>query len=67
MSEFKSNIVTVPLRQIMWEILEMACPNVVGDDGWNTYYIETHCIMWKVTAQKIDGEWVIKMATGEPC
>ena len=69
MSMFKSNIVTVPLEKAMVEILENACPATTGeeDGGWKKFYIETHCIMWTITAQKIDGEWVIKMCTGEAC
>lgn len=57
---------SVPLEKAMFEILEMACSNPV-DDEWNEYMIETHCIMWKIIAKKVDGQWIIKMATGEPC
>jgi hypothetical protein len=59
----------VPLEKAMAEILESACPATTGeeDDGWKKFYIETHCILWTVTAKKAGEQWVIKMCTGEAC
>lgn len=58
----------VSLEKAMIEILEHACPATTDDgEGWKNYYIETHCIMWTVTAKKVDGNWIIKMCTGEAC
>ena len=58
----------VPLDKAMAEILENACGATTPDaEGWTEYYIETHCIMWRVTAKKAGEQWVIKMCTGEAC
>lgn len=45
-------------------ILDSACPNGGGE---NSYYIETHCVGWNVTAQKINGRWEIIDVVSEDC
>lgn len=53
----------VKLDRLMAEMLNMACPN----GGENKFVFESHCIMWTIEAVKINGEWIVKMATAEPC
>lgn len=65
------------LKELMFKILDCSCSNPVDYDewvkdqrnykGWNEFYIETHCIAWRVIAKKIDGQWIIKKATPEDC
>jgi len=53
--------------QLAHDILDHACPNYVDDNGWNHYYIETHCVAWKITARKSDAGWVIREVKSEDC
>lgn len=53
------------LTDLMTSILDHACPNGGGD---NTYYLETHCVGWHITAHKDNGNgWVIDNVTSEAC
>jgi hypothetical protein len=53
---------------LMSNILDSACPNGgVEEGGWATYYIETHCVAWRVTARKQQGRWHIRNITSEDC
>jgi hypothetical protein len=57
-----------PLALLAHSILNNACPNGgIEEDGWASYYIETHCIAWRVTARKQDGHWHIRSITSEDC
>jgi hypothetical protein len=61
------------LAALMEEILDHACPLQVGLDGtdWNVYLVETHCVEWKIVAQKVgvgdDRKWIISRAVAEDC
>jgi hypothetical protein len=55
------------LIDLATKILDHACPNYVDGTGWNHYYIETHCVAWRVTARKRDGQWEIDAISGEGC
>lgn len=53
---------------LMADILNHACPNGgVGEDGYKTYVIETHCVAWRITARHLDGQWDIRTVTTEAC
>lgn len=52
------------LAELMSSILDGACPNGGTD---NTYYIETHCVGWRITAHKTAGKWIISDVTSEAC
>lgn len=57
-----------PLARLAHNMLNHACPNGgVEEDGWATYYIETHCVAWRVTARKQQGRWHIRTITSEDC
>ena len=57
-----------PLARLAHNMLNHACPNGgVEQDGWATYYIETHCVAWRVTARKQQGRWHIRNITSENC
>ena len=50
------------------DILDSACPNGGTDkDGNNIYVIETHCVEWRITATKQNGQWRIIDTTAQPC
>ena len=56
------------LAQVLADVLDHACPNGgVGEDGWASYYVETHCVAWNITARKTDSGWEIREAKGEDC
>ena len=61
----------VALERLMSEILDMACPNGgVGEhqrppEDCDTFYIETHCVTWKVSAKKTNGVWEVVRAIAE--
>ena len=56
------------LQDLATAILDRACPNGgVGEDDWNTFVIETHCIEWRITAKKIDGLWTIREVDFADC
>ena len=65
------------LNELMFAILDHSCSSPVDYDewakdqrnykGWSKFYIETHCIAWRVIAKKIDGQWIIKEARPEDC
>ena len=68
MFEILENCCSNPVDYEAWE--ESNKPRPIGEPrpiytGWNEYRIETHCMVWKIIAKKVDGKWVIKMATGE--
>ncbi len=52
------------LAELMNDILDRACPNGGAN---NMFYIETHCVGWRVTAEKLDGQWHILGTTSEDC
>lgn len=59
---------TAGLADLATAILTHACPNGgIEEDGWQSFYIETHCVAWRVSAKKIDGAWTIRSMTAEDC
>jgi len=50
--------------ELMNSILDHACPNGGAN---NKFYIETHCVAWRVTAEKLDGKWNILNVASEDC
>jgi hypothetical protein len=64
------NCCSNPVDWEAWE--ESNKPRPIGEPrpaytGWNEYYIETHCVAWRVIARKRDGQWEIKSISGEDC
>lgn len=67
----------ITLAQVASEILDNCCSNPADAEdwmenqsdykGWNSYFIETHCIVWEVIAKKTPDGWLIKSITGESC
>ena len=60
------------LGKALTQILDHACPNggiTTGWTGeeWSSFYIETHCVAWKITARKNDNGWEIRDIQGEDC
>lgn len=48
------------MDKLITKILDGACPNGnPAEDGWNGYWIETHCVGYNVTARKVAGVWEI--------
>lgn len=49
------------------DILDSACPNGGTDkNGNDIYVIETHCVEWRITATKRDGQWRVIDSEARP-
>jgi hypothetical protein len=55
------------LHDLMVCILDNCCSNPSKDSGWNEYYVETHCVAYTITAQKVNGKWIIGAVNVKPC
>lgn len=53
---------------MMKTILDHACPGPPPDeDGFSVYYIEAHCVAFKITARPRTKTWDIKSFEMEDC
>lgn len=58
------------LHQVFTDILDHACPNGSGvedEQGYTSYYIETHCVAWHISAKKTLSGWIIRDVKSEDC
>ena len=56
------------LAELMSDILDHSCPNGgIEDDGSKTFVLESHCVEWRVTANKSSGQWEIVKVIAQSC
>lgn len=48
-------------------ILDNACPLTEQPGGIKVFYIESHCVAWRIEAVKEDGEWNVLAMTASDC